>query len=186
MNDTPSDIPSEAPITEDATTPFDEPVDAAAACVEELPTDPPADPDPDLSDDVPAPPTNELEALRGELNALRAEITAERSAREQIESQYEEFHTLYPEVSVASFSDAVWREVERGTPLAAAYALEERRRALTAQKAAESNAENKVRSAGAMKGTENDFFTSDEVRRMSRREVRANLQKIMLSMKKWH
>ena len=75
--------------------------------------------------------------------------------------------------------------VKSGIPLAAAYALAERRRQMTALRAAESNQSNRARSSGGVKCTQNEFFTPEEVRTMSQGEVRANLSKIMRSMKKW-
>lgn len=147
--------------------------------------DPCADPDPDCGTaDATAAPYG-LDELRGELIALREELASERARHEREARDYEEFCRLYPDVPLASCSDAVWRAVENGTPLAAAYALEERRRALTAARAAQANEQNKQRSSGRVKDAQSDFFTPDEVRSMSQNEVRANLSRIMQSMKKW-
>ncbi|MBQ9784524.1 MAG: hypothetical protein IJW29_03385 [Clostridia bacterium] len=126
-----------------------------------------------------------MDELRGELNALREQLASERARRARIESEYEEFCSLYPDVSLASCSDAVWGAVENGTPLAAAYALEERRRILTAARAADANEQNQGRSTGRVRGSTGEFFTPEEVRAMSQNEVRINLSKIMKSMKKW-
>ncbi len=64
--------------------------------------------------------------------------------------------------------------------------LEEHRNALFFKKASDSNADNRARSAGAVKSTETIEFSPAEVRAMSPTEVRANLSKIMRSMQKWH
>ncbi|MBQ8431388.1 MAG: hypothetical protein IJX28_00740 [Clostridia bacterium] len=97
----------------------------------------------------------------------------------------EEFGVLYPEVSFATLPDSVWEDVRHGIPLAAAYALAERRRSHTAQSALQSNQQNATRSAGALEGTQADYFSPAEVRAMNQSEVRANYHKIMQSMQKW-
>lgn len=148
--------------------------------------DPDQDPDPDRNTSDTETSTGGLDELRGELNALRAELTAERAKHTRIEREYAEFHALYPDVSITSCPDSVWAAVNDGTPLAAAYALEERRHELIAQKAKVSNEQNRACSFGRIDHAQNEFFTPDEVRAMSQSEVRSNLSKIMLSMKKWH
>lgn len=149
-----------------------------------------ADPvqDPDPASPAPAAETAEdrLEQLRGELNRLRAEIAARDEFLGRIGDECEEFRALYPETSLSALPDGIWEDVRRGIPVAAAYALSERRRMMTEQKAAEFNRANDLRSAGALEATESDYFSPTEVRAMSQNEVRANYQKIMRSMQKWH
>ena len=132
---------------------------------------------------------SELEQLRGELAQLREEL-AMRDARirqeERITREYAEFCDLYPQIAVSTLPQEIWRDVEGGTPLAAAYALAERKKAVSVAKANESNATNRARSAGAVKNAESIEFSPSEVRAMSSAEVRANLPKIMRSMQKWH
>lgn len=142
--------------------------------------DPDLDPEPAPSDEK-----DGLEQLRSELNQLRSELSARNQFFEKIDSEYEEFRALYPETLISNIPDSVWKDVENGVPIAAAYALAERRRILNEQKAAESNLVNKRRSAGAIEGSEVDFFSPSEVRAMSQAEVRENYQKIMRSMQKW-
>lgn len=136
-----------------------------------------------------AAPTNELDELRGELTRLRQEL-AERDARllknEQIERTYAEFCDLYPNIPIASLPKEVWKNVENGTSLAAAYALAERKRAISLQKAADANANNRARSAGAVHNAQSVEYSPAEVRAMSSSEVREKLPQIMRSMQKWH
>ena len=101
-------------------------------------------------------------------------------------SECEEFHTLYPQTPLSALPDSVWQDVKQGVPLAAAYALAERRRAYTEALANSKNEQNKKCSTGALSATENEYFTPGEVRAMTQGEVRANYQKIMLSMQTWH
>ena len=147
------------------------------------------DSDSDSKGSDPQTQTSELEQLRSELKHLRQEL-ALRDSRTNQETratrEYDEFCSLYPDVPVSSLSPAVWQDVEKGTPLAAAYALAEKRKAVSQRRAMESNSHNRTRSAGAVSNAENIEFSPAEVRAMSSQEVRANLSKIMRSMQKWH
>ena len=132
---------------------------------------------------------SELEQLRNELKHLREELAMRDSRANQekrITREYDEFCSLYPDVPVSSLSQAVWQDVEKGTPLAAAYALAEKRKTVSLRRAMESNTSNRARSAGAVSNAESIEFSPAEVRAMSSQEVRANLSKIMRSMQKWH
>lgn len=151
----------------------------------ELPADSRTDSDPDCEAASSEDPTDGLDRLRGELSALRAELAEERARQTRISREFEEFRTLYPDTPLSDCSDAVWRAVESGTPLAAAYALEARKQAILAARAMAANAQNAERSAGGIKDNPNEFFTPEEVRAMSQSEVRASLSRIMQSMKRW-
>lgn len=145
--------------------------------------------DPDCENSDSKTQESELEQLRSELKQLQEEL-ARRDARmhqeERITREYDEFCDLYPEVPISSLSQEIWQEVAKGTSLAAAYALAEKRKSISLKKATESNANNRARSAGAINNAESLEFSPAEVRAMSSAEVRANLPKIMRSMQKWH
>ena len=152
-----------------------------------------ADTDADFDSDCKEPDSqtqeSELEHLRSELKHLREELALRDSRANQEKRatrEYDEFCSLYPDVPVSTLSPAVWQDVEKGTPLAAAYALAEKRKAVSLRKAMESNTNNRTRSAGAVSNAESIEFSPAEVRAMSSQEVRANLSKIMRSMQKWH
>lgn len=148
-----------------------------------------ADSDSDCEDSDTANQKSELDELRGELTQLRQaleESHARLAQMEHVERQYTEFFTLYPNTSISSLSQEVWQGVADGNSLAAAFALAEHRRALSQKKASDSNADNRSRSAGAVKSAESLEFSPAEVRAMTSAEVRANLAKIMRSMQKWH
>lgn len=127
-----------------------------------------------------------MEALETELANLKAELARRNEESEKIERECSEFYELYPDVPLGSLPDGVWDAVKNGVPIAAAYALSERKRLLRQQKAEQSNRENQKRSTGSLSGTDNSFFSPTEVRAMSPTEVRANYKKIMMSMQKWH
>ncbi len=148
--------------------------------------DPCTDPDPDPLASAAALEASGLDELRSELIRLREEIAAREAFRARLEAEYGDFAELYPGIALSSLSDSVWQAVQGGTPLAAAYALEERRRYLTAQKAKASNEKNSERSSGGLQNAPNDHYSIHEVRAMSRSEVRERMPQIMESMKKWH
>jgi hypothetical protein len=122
----------------------------------------------------------QIEALEGVLENKIAEI--DRKAGE-----YAEFKELYPGVNLFELAPEVSESVASGVPLAAAYALYEKRQA---HRASAVKAHNKATREGGFSGvgksTENEYYTPDEVRAMDAREVRANYQKILRSMKSWH
>lgn len=145
-----------------------------------------SDPDPDSPSDPEMSTGSELAELRSQLNTLRDELTRERAFWARLGAECEEFQTLYPETPLSALTDGVWEDVRRGVPIAAAFALAEKRRNHTLALAQKSNLENRQRSSGAIRATESDYFSPNEVRAMSRDEVRQNYQKIMSSMKSWH
>ena len=149
----------------------------------------PADSDPDSDSDpsavFEAGPEEQLQQLRDELTQLRRQMALQDALLSRMGAECEEFHTLFPNTPISSLPDNVWADVKLGIPLAAAYALAERRRAHTESLAAATNQRNGHCSTGAMKATEAEFFSPSEVRAMSQDEVRANYQKIMRSMQSW-
>ena len=86
-----------------------------------------------------------------------------------------------------SVPESVWDSVRAGSSLASAYAIYARRTYINEMRAGGINKRNAELSAGlAGKGTASEYYTPDEVRAMSQREVRANYSKIVESMKKWN
>ena len=129
--------------------------------------------------------STELERLRSELTQLKSELSKRDMRLEQISKEFEEFNTLYPNTSLSSLQDSVWNDVRRGIPIAAAYALAQRREEHIAKTAMISNLQNATLSSGALQPVHSDYFSPAEVRAMSQSEVRANYQKIIQSMQKW-
>jgi len=176
------------PIAESGESELTEEIGSASDSVSasQISDDPVSDPDPLLPEDPESDQTESVEHLRNELNRLREEIHAREDFYSRIGRDYEEFRTLYPNVSVSDLPDSVWHDVRCGIPIAAAYALAEQRGRRLAEQAAAVNLENSARSSGALQATEPEFFSPAEVRAMSRDEVRHNYQKILRSMKTWN
>lgn len=124
----------------------------------------------------------ELAALRAEADALRRELSAQR----KLAGQLREFSALYPETAAEEIPESVWDAVKGGLPLAAAYALHERRAALARVQAEAEREKARVRSSGALEGGGGDLFYSPaEVRAMNAAQVRQNYSAILASMQHW-
>lgn len=144
-----------------------------------------ADPDSDPDAAHRAVEADGLDELRSELKLLREAVASHAAQLSRTEREYGEFASLYPDTTLSDVPDSVWLDVEKGIPLAAAYALEERRRILLRAKAEESNRLNLLRSAGGCHGTPPEYFTPDEVRGMSQTDIRKHFSTILESMKSW-
>ncbi len=139
------------------------------------------------SDNPPTDMAQELARLREQVTSLRETLASQKAAYQRAGAEYAEFFTLFPAVSLSALPDDVWQSVQKGVPLAAAYALEERRAAVQAEKAQKVNQINREKSSGALNPTGNsDNFSLAEVRDMTPDEVRANFDKIMESVTQWH
>ena len=135
-------------------------------------------------------PPPSMEQLNQTIASLQAELEAYKSAatqQEAIAKQINEFSELFPEITVRSIPDEVWDSVKQGNSLAAAYSVYERRITEAARRIELINAKNAEKSAGAAgKNSAQEFFSADDVRKMSPSEVRANYAKIRRSMEKWN
>ena len=130
---------------------------------------------------------DELESMREELCRLRAELEEKKSSLERLGNEISEFSELFPNEPLTSLPDSVWESVRGGIPLAAAYALYRRKTELRIEKANATNRKNSEMSTGAIgRDTTESFYTPDEVRAMSRSEIKKNYSKILDSMKKWN
>ena len=129
----------------------------------------------------------DIELLKRELDTLRSELEEKKKSFERMSREIGEFSEVFPEKSVNQIPDSVWESVRAGIPLAAAYALYERKNALRTDTACRINERNGNISTGSVgRASTENFYTPDEVRAMSRSEVRKNYSKILESMKKWN
>jgi hypothetical protein len=120
-----------------------------------------------------------------ELKTLRAEVERLRAEAERLAEGYAELMELYPSAQLGSMPDSFKEAVKCGVPPAAAYALEMRRREVRAKRAEAARRSAEKSSAGRISTVDDGLFTPDEVRGMSRREVRENYGRIMESMRHW-
>ena len=130
---------------------------------------------------------DELASLREELCRLRAELEERKNSLERLGKEISEFSELFPNEPLTALPDSGWESVRGGIPLAAAYALYRRKTELRIEKANATNRKNNEMSTGAIgRDTTENFYTPDEVRAMSRSEIKKNYSKILDSMKKWN
>lgn len=145
------------------------------------------------SEQVPKPAPDPAE----ELNSLRAELARVRTALAEQETMFlrlqkeardrTELCRLFPEADPDDLPEEVAEAHANGIPLVAAYALYEKQNAARARQYEAINRRNAERASGrAGVGTSEEYFTPDEVRRMSPSEVRAHFKTIRESMKKWN
>ena len=107
--------------------------------------------------------------------------------KEALDNEYDEFKRLFPGVSVRDLPDAVRESVNSGVPLAAAYALFEKRRAAELSDAENVNLRNRELSVGSIKETASNevYYSPREVREMTPDEVHNNFSAILKSMDHW-
>ncbi len=128
----------------------------------------------------------ELSSLRAEVARLQEELAKKDREQEKALREIGEFNRLFPDIAIKQVPDSVWEMVKDGIPLSAAYALYEKRSTLSHMHAEEINRRNASLSAGkAGKDTAGEYFSPEEVRAMSQKQVHQNYQKIMESMKSW-
>jgi hypothetical protein len=161
------------------TAPDETPATASSDSGEASPSASPAS----LADESPDP--NDLESLRRELKELRLALLEQKTSEERTEREYREFLELYPDQSVSEMPDDVRESLRQGVPLAAAFALSERRRARIEERAREVNQANQARSLETIRAERNGYFTPEEVRLMSPEEVARYYGDIRSSMQKW-
>ena len=127
-------------------------------------------------------PSDEASTLRAEIDRLQGEITRLTELQNRSKQELDEFCTLFPSVSPSDLPPEVRQQTESGVPLAAAYALYEKREALRR----ENGKKNAEHSWHSMKdsGT-GEYYSPSEVRSMSQKEVHKNYKKIIESMKHW-
>ena len=139
------------------------------------------------AESAPRSPDEEIDALREEISTLKKALADKEQEQQKAMRDLHEFNTLYPEKSVKDIPADVWRSVEEGVPLSAAYALYERKNHMDRFRAEQINMQNAARSAGvAGKDTASEYFSPDEVRAMSQKQVHDNYKKIVESMKRWN
>ena len=132
-------------------------------------------------------PADNVADLREEIANLKRLIAEREQERDRMLAQLNEFSEIYPEKSLDAVPAEVWSSVRGGVPLAAAYALYEKKTSAHMALAREVNSKNAERSSGAVgKKCDCIYYSPAEVRSMSPAEVKKNYNIIIESMKKWN
>ena len=142
------------------------------------------EPEATVTDESQEPEEKETVTAEGETDELGDRIELLRQ-RQSVDSEYLEFARLFPGVEIANLPDSVCESVRRGVPLAAAYALYEKKNALSAYDAAATNEKNASLSFQLKENGGEKYFSPDEVKAMSREDVRENYSRIIESMRHW-
>ena len=133
---------------------------------------------------------SKMSELNAKIESLTQELEAYKSAKKQqekIAEQLNEFYELFPNIALKAIPDEVWESVKGGNTLAASYAVYEKRISEAARRIEEINKRNASLAAGvAGKNSSDEFFSLEEVKKMSPSEVRSNFAKIRNSMKVWN
>ena len=138
-------------------------------------------------EDTPMDTALELNELREKVRELNERLLAQAAEAERVSEQLGEFFDVFPNTDIKTLPESVWDSVRAGNSLAASYALY-RQRVYQREMAAQSVNERNIGSSSGKIGTGSpkEYFSPDEVRSMSRSEVKANYSKIIESMKKWN
>ena len=129
----------------------------------------------------------ELDSLRAEVERLKSLLAQTQAQQAEAVKEMEEFSRLFPSVSIREIPQSVLDQRDQGKlPLYAAYAIYERERQLERARADTVNQRNAERSAGrAGIDTASEYFSADEVRKMTPKQVHENFSKIRASMQSW-
>jgi len=133
------------------------------------------------------------EALLEEKEALTPEEESVEETEEALDSskKMEEdialFRELFPQVKASEIPDSVWKRVEEGESLAASFALHLVQEEKKKEHIQQVNADNEKKAAPKIRrdGAENDYFSPEAVKAMSRQEIKKNYDAILRSMEKW-
>ena len=163
--------------------PDDENAEVSVEEIEEIPDE--TEIEPEMSENT------EISEPEVEIPAETLEKTSrinEFEQKEAIDNEYDEFKRLFPGVSVKDLPETVRESVNSGVPLAAAYALFEKRRAAELADAENVNLRNSELSVGSVKKAASNeiYYSPREVREMSPDEVHENFSAILKSMDHWN
>ncbi len=132
----------------------------------------------------------EYTALEAELAESRAQIqrlSTLLGERERADREAADFAEYFPSVSREEIPDAVREHADReNLPLVAAYALYARKLELAARHAQDVAKRSAEHSVGPVSGSsrEADYFTMEQIRAMTPKEVRKHYKTIMKSLNK--
>lgn len=155
--------------------------------------DAPADPEEQLEDveqdeqdeQAPGEQEAELARLRERVGQLEEQIRQSELLSDRVREECSEFEQYFPDVPLRRVPDGVWEQVRQGVPLAAAYALYEKKQTDKKEAYRRRNEQSAARSAGMPEAAGKQYFSPAEVRAMSQHQVRENYDRIFESMRHW-
>ena len=125
--------------------------------------------------------------LKAEIEALSLMLEKKNKEYERIFLELAEFAMVFPKRAIENIPQEVWESMKNGVPLSAAYALYEKKKEADENNIREVNRINAERSSGAISsGADGGYYSPDEVRKMTAKEVKKNYNLIIESMKKWN
>ena len=137
-----------------------------------------------------APSVNEETKLLERINALKEELDGLQKSKEEFlkaEAEKNELLLLFPDANTDSLPEEVLNDMSNGIPMAAAYALYERREFIKAEAASNHNSTTQKSGFGKIRTeSASEYFSPSEVRSMSKSEVKKNYKRIIQSMKSWN
>ena len=112
----------------------------------------------------------------------------EKDPRQTMREDIDLFHSLFPGVAARDIPQEVWDEVEKGRGLAASFALYTVKKEREEERIRKVNEENDKKAPPKVDafGGDEDYFSPEAVKNMTRSEIRKNYDKILSSMEKWN
>lgn len=121
-------------------------------------------------------------------NKVAVEETKTPSEEEKIAEDIRVLRSLFPSITPEEIPDEVWKKVEAGESLAAAYALHFLCEMKEKERVEQKNRENEEKALGRIKsdGASEEYYSPEAVRKMSKAEVRKHYAAILKSMDSWN
>ncbi|MEE0968465.1 MAG: hypothetical protein U0M06_03745 [Clostridia bacterium] len=129
---------------------------------------------------------NEIEELRRKNEQLTRELEEIKKQSSRLEKEISEFSEMFPDIPLSEIPDEIWSEVKKGLPLSASYARHERKRTNAEKRANDANAAARELTSGSIGRSEENYYSPEDVRKMSASEVKKNYSHIINSMKHWN
>ncbi len=113
------------------------------------------------------------------------ERTPERD--ERMSAEMSDFARFFPDVRADEIPESVWERVRGGESLAGSFALYRYARERENRRVSEYNEANGKMSAGSLSpNTQSSYYSPDEVRKMSRRQIKEHYDDVIESMRHWN
>lgn len=114
-------------------------------------------------------------------------LKKEKEQKERISKEIDRLWEMFPDFTLEQAPDELWELVQGGESLLGAYCILLAKANLEEQKANEKNQENSQKTPPPVKnsGDANQYFSREQVEKMTRDQVKKNYKQIIDSMKHW-